>query len=203
MNRTSWIVVAAACVVAVSLRLIDNPYMNFSALGALAVLCGAVVRPAWLGILIPLGCRVLTDVVIQTESGGGMYSSWMFVYAAYVAIFALGRWIQPKHLPAAFGTGLLSGAAFFLISNFGEWYMPYEPGQYMYARTFSGLTTCFVKAIPFARGTFFGDVGFSVLFIGTMQLLASPLRNNSAASAETASIDALSYQLTSSESPGQ
>ncbi len=190
MNRTSRIVVAAACVVAVSLRLIDNPYMNFSALGALAVLCGAVVRPAWLAILIPLGCRGLTDIVIQTESGGGIYSTWMFVYAAYVAIFAIGRWIQPKHIPAAFGAGLLSATAFFLISNFGEWYMPYEPGQYMYARTLSGLTTCFVKAIPFARGTFFGDVGFSVLFITTMQRLASSLKNTAPASAETASIDA-------------
>ncbi len=190
MNRTSWIVVAAASVVAVGLRLIDNPYMNFSALGALAVLCGAVVRPTWLGILIPLGCRVLTDVVIQTESGGGVYSSWMFVYAAYITTFALGRWIQPKHLPAAFGTGLLSAAAFFLISNFGEWYMPYEPGQYMYARTFSGLTTCFVNAIPFARGTFLGDIGFTVVFIGTMQLLALTVRHDAPASTETASIDA-------------
>ena len=190
MNRTSWIVVAAACVVAVALRLIDNPYMNFSALGALAVLCGAVVRPAWLAILIPLGCRVLTDIVIQTESGGGVYSSWMFVYAAYVAIFAIGRWIQPKHIPAAFAAGLLSGAAFFLISNFGEWNMPYEAGQYMYARTFSGLTTCFVKAIPFARGTFFGDVGFSVLFIGTMQRLALTRNNEASTSVETASLDA-------------
>ena len=90
MNRTSWIVVAAACVVAVSLRLIDGPYMNFSALGALAVLCGAVVRPAWLGILIPLGCRVLTDSVIEAKTGHGFYGSWMFDYAAYVAIFSLG-----------------------------------------------------------------------------------------------------------------
>ena len=102
----------------------------------------------------------------------------------------LGRWIQPKHLPAAFATGLLSGAAFFVISNFGDGVCHTKLASTCIARTFSGLTTCFVNAIPFARGTFFGDVGFTVLFIGTMQLLASPLQNNASASTETVSIDA-------------
>ncbi len=190
MNKTSWIVVAAACVVAVSLRLIDRPYMNFSALGALAVLCGAVVRPAWLGIGIVLGCRTLTDGIIEAKTGHGFYGSWMFDYTAYVAIFALGRWIQPRHIPAAFGTGLLAGAAFFLISNLGVWCMPHEAGQYLYPRTLAGLTACFENAIPFARGTFLGDIGFTVVFIGTMQLLALTVRHDAPASTETASIDA-------------
>ena len=190
MNRTSWIVVAAACVVAVSLRLIDRPYMNFSALGALAVLCGAVVRPAWLGIAIVLGCRILTDGIIEAKTGHGFYGSWMFDYAAYLAIFALGRWIQPKHIAAAFGTGLLAGAAFFLISNLGVWCMPHEAGQYLYPRTLAGLIACFVNAVPFVRGTFLGDIGFSVVFIGALQLLASTVRNDATAPAETASIDA-------------
>ena len=185
MNRSSWIVVAAACVIAVSFRFV-NPFLNFSALGALAVLCGAVVRPAWLGILIPLGCRVLTDFIIQTESGGGVYSSWMFVYVAYAAIFVIGRLVQPKRIPTAVGAGLLAGAAFFLITNFGEWYMPYQADQYMYPRTFAGLATCFVNAIPFARGTFTGDVGFTVLFIGATQLLAMTVKTDAPATTETA-----------------
>jgi len=183
MNRTTWIVVAAACAVAVSLRLIDRPYMNFSALGALAVLCGAVVRPAWLGILIPLGCRALTDGIIELKTGHGFYGSWMFDYAAYVAIFLLGRRIQPKHIPSAFATGLLAGLAFFAISNFGVWCMPHEAGQYMYPRTLPGLATCFVNAIPFARGTFTGDIGFTVLFIGAMKLLAVTAKSESPVSA--------------------
>ena len=184
MNRITWIVVAAACVVAVSLRLIDRPYMNFSALGALAVLCGAVVRPAWLGILIPLGCRVLTDGIIEAKTGHGFYGSWMFDYAAYVAIFSLGRWIQPKHIPTAFATGLLAGVAFFVISNLGVWCMPHEAGQYLYPRTLSGLTTCFVNAVPFARGTFTGDIGFTVLFIGAVKLLAVTAKSESPVSVD-------------------
>jgi len=189
MNRTSWIIVAAACVVAVSLRLIDRPYMNFSAMGALAVLCGAVVRPAWLGILILLGCRTITDGIIEANTGHGFYGSWMFDYAAYIAIFAIGRWIQPKHIPAAFGTGLLAATVFFLISNLGVWCMPHEAGQYLYPQTLAGLTTCFINAVPFARGTFTGDIGFTVVFIGSMQLMALTMENEAPASTETSSAD--------------
>jgi hypothetical protein len=114
----------------------------------------------------------------------------MFDYAAYVAIFALGRWIQPKHILAAFGTGLHAGAAFFLISNLGVWCMPHEAGQYLYPRTLAGLTACFVNAVPFARGTFLGDIGFTIVFIGAIQLLASIVRNVAPDSTEAATIDA-------------
>lgn len=181
--------VAAACAVAVSLRLIDRPEMNFSALGALAVLCGAVVRPAWVGVLIPLGCRVLTDGIIEAKTSHGFYGSWMFDYAAYVAIFALGRWLQPKSISMAFGTGLLAGAAFFTISNLGVWCMPHEAGEYLYPRTLAGLTNCFLNAIPFARGTFTGDIGFTVVFIGAMQLLSLSVKHESPAVHETATVD--------------
>ena len=181
--------VAAACAVAVSLRLIDRPEMNFSALGALAVLCGAVVRPAWVGVLIPLGCRVLTDGIIEAKTGHGFYGSWMFDYTAYVAIFALGRWLQPKSISMAFGTGLLAGAAFFTISNLGVWCMPHEAGEYLYPRTLAGLTNCFLNAIPFALGTFTGDIGFTVVFIGAMQLLALSVKQESPAVNETATAD--------------
>ena len=115
----------------------------------------------------------------------------MFDYAAYVAIFALGRWLQPNRISMAFGTGLLAGAAFFTISNLGVWCMPHEAGQYLYPQTLAGLTNCFINAIPFARGTFTGDIGFTVLFIGVVQLLALPekLKHESPVATEAAAVD--------------
>lgn len=190
MNKTSWLIVAAACVIAVSMRLVSIPFMNFSAMGALAILCGAVVRPMWLGLLIPLGCRALTDVVLEAKTGHGFYGSWMFDYAAYATMFALGRLVRPTNGASGFGTGLLAAACFFLISNVGVWCMPQDGGQYLYPRTLAGLVTCFVNAIPFARGTFFGDVGFSVLFFGALQILALASPGKDTASRKPASVDA-------------
>lgn len=190
MNKTFWLVVTAACVIAVSLRLMALPWINFSAMGALAILCGAVVRPAWLGLLIPLGCRVLTDCVIESRTGYGFYGSWMFDYAAYVAIFAIGRRLRPSNMLLGFGTGLMAAAAFFVISNFGVWCMPQDGGQFLYPRTLAGLATCFVNAVPFARGTFAGDVGFSVVFFGALQMLAvaSPVKDTAAAKTSSAEV---------------
>ncbi len=170
MNKTTWIIVAGASALAVALRIAELPWMNFSALAALFVLCGAVVRPTWLGILIPLSCRLLTDVFISRDNGFTDVTALIFVYAAYSMIFAFARWIQPQRIESAFGTGLLAAIAFFLITNFGSWCMPYDGVHYMYPQTLNGLLSSYINGIWFARGTFLGDVGFTVLFIGTMQL---------------------------------
>ncbi len=185
MKNSSLIVVGIASALAVSMRLINLPFMNFSALGALALLCGAIVRPAWLGIVIPLACRLITDCELQRRTGHGFYGSMAFDYAAYAAIFVLGRMIRPGHTPAALGAGVLAGLTFFVVSNFGVWCMPHEPGQYLYPRTLAGLRSCFVSALPFARGTFLGDVGFTVAFFGALKLLAAPANASAAVVGET------------------
>jgi len=173
MKKSSLILVIVAALIAVLLRLADRPMLNFSAMGALAVLCGAVLRPAWLGLLVPLACRALTDCVLEYRTGHGFYGSMAFDYAAYAAMFAAGRMLQPKHVPAALGTGLLAAAMFFAVSNLGVWCMPHE-GQYLYERNLRGLGECFTMALPFAKGTFLGDVSFTVAFFGVLQLLAVP-----------------------------
>jgi len=170
MKKSSLILVLVAAVIAIALRLIDRPMLNFSAMGALALLCGAVVRPVWLGLLVPLAARMLTDCVLEIRTGHGFYGSIAFDYAAYIAIFAVGRLLQPKQMMVAFGAGLLTAITFFAISNVGVWCMPHE-GQYLYPRTMAGLIECFTMAVPFARGTFLGDVGFTMVFFGVMQFL--------------------------------
>jgi len=173
MKRSTLLVVAAASVIAISLRLVNLPIMNFSAMAALAVLCGAVVRPAWLGLMIPLACRAVTDCVLEYRTGHGFYESMMFEYLAYAGVFAIGRMLQPKQMPVALGAGILAAMTFFLVSNFGVWCMPHE-GTYMYPQTLSGLWNCYVGGLPFARGTFLGDVCFTLAFFGALQLIAAP-----------------------------
>jgi len=172
MKKSPLILVTVAALIAVLLRLADRPMLNFSAMGALAVLCGSVLRPSWLGLLVPLACRAFTDCVLEYRTGHGFYGSIAFDYAAYAAMFAAGRMLQPKHVPAALGTGLLAAAIFFVVSNLGVWCMPHD-GQYLYQRNLQGLRECFTMAIPFAKGTFLGDVGFTVAFVAVGQLLAA------------------------------
>ena len=170
MKTSTIIVVTVAAMLAIGLRLIEVPMHNFSAMGALAVLCGAVVRPAWLGLLIPLAARLLTDSVLQLQTGHGWYGSILFDYAAYAAIFGIGYMIRPQRATSALGAGVLAAISFFVVSNVGVWCMPHE-GMYLYPRTLAGMVDCFTQAIPFVRGTFIGDIGFTLAFFGMMNFL--------------------------------
>lgn len=176
MKKSTIILVTVAAALAIGLRLIEGPMHNFSAMGALAVLCGAVVRPTWLGLLIPLMARLLTDSVLQLQTGHGWYGSILFDYAAYAASFGIGYWIRPQRVTTAFAAGVLAAISFFGISNLGVWCLPHE-GMYLYPRTLVGLIDCFTQAIPFARGTFVGDIGFTLAFFGSMNLLPGILTN--------------------------
>lgn len=170
MKKSTIILVTVASALAVGLRLIEGPMHNFSAMGALAVLCGAVVRPTWLGLMIPLAARLLTDGVLQLQTGHGWYGSILFDYAAYAVSFGIGYMIRPQRVISSLAAGLLAAISFFVVSNVGVWCMPHE-GMYLYPRTLTGLIECFTQAIPFARGTFIGDIGFTLAFFGMMNLL--------------------------------
>ena len=116
-------VLVCACVITVALRFAEIPLANFGSMAALALLCGATIRhPA--GILVPLGIRLLTDVLIQLKTGYGFFGSWPFDYSAYVLIFfVIGRNVIPNRPGRVLGGSLATVAIYFLISNFGAWYL--------------------------------------------------------------------------------
>jgi hypothetical protein len=89
--------------------------------------------------------------------------SWdlLVTWAWYAAVVALGTGLS-RHLKPLWimASALASSVSFFLLSNFVVW-LAYD----MYPKTFSGLITCYVAAVPFFRGTFASDLLFTpVLF---------------------------------------
>jgi len=171
MSRSSVILVGVAAVIAIALRVQPNSLLNFTALGALALLCGAVVRPLWLAVLIPLCCRAITDVVLELQTGYGFYGSWAFDYSAYLIICLVASRISFRGWKAPLG-GLTSAMIFFLISNFGVWAMA-GAGEGAYTRDLSGLITCFTLGLPFIKGTLIGDLVFSSVFFAALHAVES------------------------------
>ncbi len=155
---------------------------NLSALGALAIVSGAYFRPFWLALAFPLGTRFVTDCVLEYQTGFGFYSSLGFDYAAYGLITLLSGFCRPqqfcRNAPAGLfvggAAGLASAMIFFLISNFGAWLLPMN-GQYLYPQTLQGLMSCYANGIPFARGTFGGDLLFAPIFLLAAQLFLKPV----------------------------
>ena len=147
-------VVAVLCVL---LRLLPLPLENLSLLGALAVFCGARVRPLWLAVVAVLMTRLVSDAALHYRTGYGFYGSMAFDYGAYLVVLLAGFWLRPQTVLRALSAGVVSGVLFFLISNTGAWCLPLN-GQYLYPQTLSGYWQCLVNGLPFARGTLAGDI---------------------------------------------
>ena len=168
------LVMVALTVVAVGMRQFPMALYNLSALGALAVVAGARVRPLWLALAFPLAGRLITDGIIQIQTGFGFYGSMGFDYLAYILIALLARRMKPVRFEKSLATGFASACTFFLVSNLGAWLMPIN-GQYLYTQTISGLLDCFTMAIPFARGTFVGDILLTPVFLAISQFIVAPI----------------------------
>ncbi|MFM7922258.1 MAG: DUF6580 family putative transport protein, partial [Planctomycetaceae bacterium] len=76
--------VIAVAVLCVLLRLSELPLENLSLMGALAVFCGARVRPVWLAVLTVLATRLVSDAALHWRTGYGFYGSMAFDYGAYL-----------------------------------------------------------------------------------------------------------------------
>jgi hypothetical protein len=169
MNRSKIAALLAVSAVALLLRVIDNPLANLSALGALCLLCGSVVRhPA--AVLIPLLVRLSTDIIIGIKTDYGFFPSWPFDYSALAVIFLIGRYVPRRNYPAVLVSGLGATAVYFLLSNFGVWAMWPDT----YPRTLAGLLDCYVMAIPFARGTLIGNLVFAPAFFAAWNYFTVP-----------------------------
>ncbi len=173
MSRNTALLVAVMCLIAVTSRI--SPVFglpNLSAMGAMMVFCGAVIRNPGLRFAIPAICLLGTDVLIHLKTGYAYDTSLPFVYLAYALIIGLGRVVRPTSWWSALFSGLGSSMIFFVVSNFGVWLLWQNTnGDYVYPHTLSGFVNCYVTAIPFIRGSLMGDVVFSLGFFGLATLM--------------------------------
>ncbi|MBL8814979.1 MAG: hypothetical protein JNL58_03035 [Planctomyces sp.] len=173
MSRNTAVLVAVMCLIAVTSRVLPVFGLpNLSAMGAMMVFCGAVIRNPGFRFAIPAICLLGTDVLIHLKTGYAYDTSLPFVYLAYALIIGLGHMVRPTSWWSAALSGLGSSMIFFAVSNFGVWLLwKNTNGNYVYSHTFSGFVNCYEAAIPFIRGSLMGDVVFCVGFFGLASLM--------------------------------
>jgi len=146
--------------VAVLSRLL--PHMpNFTPIGAMALFGGAYLDKRW-AILLPLTAMFLSDVFI------GFYSPIVMVsvYGSFVLTGLIGFWLRKRRNPRnVLFAALSSSILFFIVTNFAVW----AAGSY--SRGIDGLLTSYTMALPFFRGTIFGDVFYTGVFFGSYEFL--------------------------------
>jgi len=136
--------------------------LNFSTIGAMTLFAGAMLRPRWMGISVAAVGLLASDLVLRHNP------QWLSVYLPYILIAVAAHSLQPGKSVTRFALATLSASLiFFVVSNFGVW----ATGPEMYERSFAGLATCYVQAIPFFRNTLAGNAFFGVVLFGSFVLL--------------------------------
>ena len=131
-------------------RLMPHPD-NFTPVIALAIMSSYFFKNINFSYSIMLFSMLIADFFI------GFYSYMLFVYLSLFLIvlifFNISKKINYKNL---FIFGFLGSTVFFLVSNFGVWFV----GN-LYERNINGLIECYFMAIPFFKNTVISTLVFS------------------------------------------
>lgn len=154
------LVLFAGILLAAASRLLPHP-PNVTPIAAMALFGGAQSSSLAAAFAVPLAAMVLSDVVL------GFHSTMLFVYGSFLLIVLVGALLRKRKtvVPLAMAT-LASSVLFFLVTNFGVWAM----GS-LYSKTWAGLITAYVAALPFFRNTVLGDLLYVGLLFGGFALL--------------------------------
>lgn len=145
---------AGLLIIAAAFTRLFPHYPNFTAIGAMAVFSGSVIKDKKLAFLLPVGALLLSDICLQlfTSTKGFYGISQFFVYAGFFIITALATFMRKRSVANIAWAAVWSGAIFFVISNFGVWV-----SSDFYPKTLSGLGTCYMAAVPFYKNELFGN----------------------------------------------
>ncbi|MCY7421063.1 MAG: hypothetical protein LH478_04890 [Chitinophagaceae bacterium] len=178
-NRTLFYAAATMILFAALTRLFPH-YPNFTAIGAIAIFGGSVIKDRKMAYLLPLSALILSDVCLElfTPIKGFYGMGQLFVYGAFLLITWLAGFIRKRSAANVAFAAVWSGLLFFIISNFGVWVLS---GTF-YPKTFGGLMACYWAAIPFYQGHvtgsfllngIVGDLFFTALLFGIYSIIES------------------------------
>ena len=123
---------------------------------------------------VPFGLMITSDVLLNKF----VYAyplSWdqPVVWAWYAAILLLGTQLHENSgwLRVA-GAALASSVSFFILSDLAVWAF-----GTMYPKTWSGLVSCYVAALPFFRRGLAGDMLFTAVMFGLPAIATMVVRS--------------------------
>lgn len=158
------------------------PHMpNFSPMEAITLFAAAHFMRKWQAFLIPLVAMWLSSLFIDNVIYGSYQTSFVWMYPGFhwqylsyflIALMGIAVFRRAVSVPRVFMGGVTSGIIFFAVTNFGVWLQ----GS-LYPHTVEGFVACYVAAIPFYRGTLFGDIVYTTALFGGFHLLQLKFAN--------------------------
>ncbi len=159
MKKQELIASVGIIFIAVLLRLLPHP-PNVAPIAAMALFGGAYFNKKY-ALLIPVIALFISDLFL------GFHESMLMVYGSFLLTGCIGLWLA-KHKKVGFilGASLVSSCVFYLLTNFNYWY-----ATPLYPKTFAGMMQSYIAALPFLRNSIVGDLLYTGIFFGSMELV--------------------------------
>lgn len=147
---------------------------GFSPVLAIALFSGMVIRKKeWL-FLFPLISLFVSDVLIHVlhQQGlfdyAGIYAGQWKNYLLLLSCTLLGWGLRGANLGSMLVGSIASPTVFFLLSNLMVWM---QSSEAFYAKTLSGLLTCYAAGLPFYKNSLLATIVFLPLVLVSFNYL--------------------------------
>lgn len=168
MNRTSYsdlcifVLLAAFGVLGRWLQ----PEWNFTPIAATAAFGGFYFARVLPAMLLPISILAVSDIALSTHVSLPVQMS---VHLAMLVPVALGRVAQRRGgsfgVAALAAVGFVPATVFFFVTNFAVWLF-----QSDYALSWTGLASCYTRALPFYRTMLAGDLFYGSVMMASLAL---------------------------------
>ena len=160
----------ASCFIILSLvvsRLAPHP-PNFTPVLASAIFAPYIFKSKYLPIVIVIAAMIISDLFI------GMHKLVFFIYLPIIicSFISCSLKLKINQYISFLSTSFVGAVIFFIISNFGVWLM-----TDLYQKSWNGLMSCYVMAIPFFKNTLISTFLYLVLFIIIYQFIIKAINN--------------------------
>jgi len=174
-------IIALMVLVAAMSRLLPHP-PNFTAVGATALFGAAYFTKKYWAFLIPFLALWISDLILNNVVYGAYFEGFTFFadfmiwnYIAFGLMILLGSKVLKKVKPLnLLGASLGASAIFFLVTNFGSWYIDIAN---VYPKNFTGLMAAYAAGLPYLLSTIVGDLFYVGVLFGAFELIKQQYPN--------------------------
>lgn len=137
-------------------------WSGFSPVIAIALFSGFIIRKKDYSFLLPLLALLLSDAIIQVLYNlgefpyAGFYQGQWKNYLILMLSTLMGWSLKGKDYGRLAIGAVAAPTVFFLVSNFNVWLN----SEVVYAKSFSGLMSCYAAGLPFYKNALIATVVF-------------------------------------------
>lgn len=169
MEKKKFYLITGIVLFAALTRLIPHSF-NFTAIGSVALLGGALFNSKKWAFAVPFAALFISDMILNfvlypQYTTGFFYPGMLSVYLAFGLTVLLGVFIKKPGFGNLTAASVGATALFFLITNFGSWMtMPQ-----FYTRDINGLMNAYAAGLPFLYNNLAGNLIFTVVLFAVYQ----------------------------------